>query len=95
MKIREFLSVLDSVKETPTGWTALCPAHDDRNASLSVGGGQDGRVLVRCHAGCSTEAIVSAVGLKVADLLQGGSGNTTAQKPRIVATYGRMDPKPC
>lgn len=49
-------------------WTALCPAHDDREASLSLGLGEDGRVLMRCHAGCETAAIVAAIGLSFGDL---------------------------
>ncbi|MBS0194780.1 MAG: DNA primase [Proteobacteria bacterium] len=47
---------------------ARCPAHKDRNASLSVAEGSDGRVLVKCFAGCDVLAIVHAVGLEVADL---------------------------
>jgi hypothetical protein len=35
---------------------ACCPAHDDRNPSLSVRRAPDGRVLVHCFAGCSLHA---------------------------------------
>lgn len=45
-------------------WTACCPAHEDRDPSLSVGEGADGRVLLTCHAGCDYEAIVAALGLE-------------------------------
>lgn len=41
--------------------TARCPAHDDRNPSLSISEGQDGTPLVYCHAGCSQEAVISAL----------------------------------
>ena len=34
------------------GWMARCPAHEDRNPSLSIHDANDGKVLVRCHAGC-------------------------------------------
>jgi len=49
-------------------WQARCPAHDDRTASLSIARGDDGRVLLKCHAGCATSAIASAVGASMADL---------------------------
>lgn len=42
------------------GWIAHCPAHDDATPSLSVSEG-DGRVLVRCHAGCAQEAVIAAL----------------------------------
>ncbi len=38
-----------------------CPAHDDRNPSLSVSEGRDGTVLVHCHGGCSQEAVIDAL----------------------------------
>ena len=38
-----------------------CPAHDDRNPSLSTADGPDGQVLVHCHAGCSQEAVINAL----------------------------------
>jgi hypothetical protein len=39
-----------------------CPAHDDVKASLSVNEGDDGRVLLCCHAGCSFEEIILGSG---------------------------------
>ncbi|HPU06917.1 MAG TPA: DUF3987 domain-containing protein [Thermogutta sp.] len=56
-------------KRSGTGWSAQCPAHDDRRPSLSVTEGTDGRVLVCCHAGCATESIVAALGLAMKDLM--------------------------
>jgi len=47
---------------------AHCPAHDDKNKSLSVTKGDDERVLVHCHAGCTVNNIVEAMGLTLADL---------------------------
>lgn len=47
---------------------ALCPAHSDKEASLTITQGNDGKTLLKCHAGCSTESVVLAAGLKMADL---------------------------
>jgi len=63
------LSKLPDVKRNGNGWMARCPAHDDGRASLSVAVGDDGRALVHCHAGCTTEAVVAALGLTLADLM--------------------------
>ena len=43
------------------GRTCRCPAHDDHHFSLSVNDGRDGKVLVKCHAGCSQEAVIKAL----------------------------------
>jgi hypothetical protein len=46
---------------------AQCPAHDDRNPSLSITDGE-ARVLVRCHAGCDIDDVLAVLGLRRADL---------------------------
>jgi archaellum biogenesis ATPase FlaH len=51
---------LRKVKKTRNGWSACCPAHDDRNPSLSVNE-DEGKVLMYCHAGCSFVQIVQAL----------------------------------
>ena len=49
-------------------WQARCPAHNDHTPSLSISEGSDGKVLLRCFAGCSVEAITDKLGIKVRDL---------------------------
>src|SRR5262249_35555185 len=44
-------------KRSSSGWAARCPAHDDRNPSLSINI-RDGRVLVYCHTGCPQDAVI-------------------------------------
>jgi hypothetical protein len=38
-----------------------CPAHQDRTPSLSIRDGDDGMVLVHCHAGCDQSAVIDAL----------------------------------
>ena len=52
------------------GWMARCPAHDDREPSLSISRGEDGKVLVRCHAGCEQVTVIAV--LRCRGLWQGG-----------------------
>ena len=69
MTITDLLPLLQKVKAAGSGkWTARCPAHADTNPSLSISLGRDGAILLKCFAGCTTEAIVAALGLKLADL---------------------------
>lgn len=75
--VDRFLERLDRVKRTPSGWQARCPAHDDRAPSLSVAEGDDGRVLVRCHAGCGLEDVLGALGLEARELFE-ASGDVSA-----------------
>jgi putative DNA primase/helicase len=77
-------------RQNGAGWVAPCPAHDDRRASLSIGVGDDGRVLLHCHAGCATEAVLAAAGLTYADLA-GEAQPNGRQCSRIAETYDYTD----
>lgn len=66
--IEQFLQRLKGVRHTGKEWMALCPAHPDRIPSLSVGLGADNRILLHCHRGCDTPAILQAIGVSPADL---------------------------
>ena len=82
-------------KRNGKGWSARCPAHEDRRPSLSVSEGDDGRALVRCHAGCTVDAICNAVGLRVADLMTDDpstvSTSTQPAQTRKKQQYLRQD----
>jgi hypothetical protein len=59
--------------EQRTETNFICPAHDDNKASLSVSEAEDRRALVHCHAGCETEDVLEAIGLRVRDLFPDNS----------------------
>lgn len=67
MTIHELLSRLGKVKKTAGGYAACCPAHDDKNPSLSVAE-KEGKILIKCFAGCATETVLAALGLEFGDL---------------------------
>jgi hypothetical protein len=48
-------------RKAGSGWTARCPAHDDRTPSLSIRDAEYNKVLVRCHAGCGQERVITAL----------------------------------
>ena len=60
---------LDKSKRTGDTLRARCPAHDDKNPSLSVTIGKHGdRLVLICRTGCPTDAVLDALGLKMRDL---------------------------
>lgn len=69
MSLENLLSRLDKVKRTGQGrYVARCPAHADKNPTLSIRELTDGRVLVHCFAGCSATEIVAAAGIDMSEL---------------------------
>ncbi len=56
----EYLALTGS-GHSGTNWQ--CPAHPDGSPSLSVNEGDDGKVLLFCHAGCRVDEILQAIGL--------------------------------
>lgn len=88
MTVEAILAQLQGVRRNGSCWIALCPAHSDRNPSLSVRG-ENGRVLLHCFAGCSIEAICQILRVKISDLFS----DTTAPRklePQIVRDAQRQ-----
>lgn len=79
--LQRILDQLQNVKRSGKGWVACCPAHEDRTPSLSINECSDGTVLVKCHAGCDTTSILTALSMKVVDLFAAKSG-----RPRTITT---------
>lgn len=88
MRLQEFLERLQSVRHNATGWMARCPAHADNNPSLSVTE-KGGKILLKCFAGCSLNAIMAALHMDAKELFQDASQRK--QKLKIVATYDYTD----
>ncbi|MEV6908069.1 phage/plasmid primase, P4 family [Amycolatopsis sp. NPDC051071] len=65
-----------AVLEDRGGVLVACPAHKDGRPSLFVSLKPDGRALIHCRAGCATDAVLTAAGLRVGDLF-GVSGEPT------------------
>lgn len=74
-------------------WQAQCPAHEDRQASLSIGidekDPETTKLLVHCHAGCDPRSILERVGLTFADLTIHRNGHQG--KKELDRTYDYVD----
>jgi 5S rRNA maturation endonuclease (ribonuclease M5) len=87
-RVHDALRNHGSRRSGPSGWT--CPAHDDRQASLSVTATPDGKVVLNCHADCHSDAVVKALGLTWADLFPQPEVGARPQRT-VVATYPYVD----
>ena len=104
MRLNDVLQRLKGVKGNGGQYTALCPAHEDKTPSIAISE-KEGKILLHCHAGCTKESIVAAIGLEMKDLFveerftpsnaphntrPNGTNNTKPQK-EIAAIYDYKD----
>jgi hypothetical protein len=85
--LEKVLEGLEGVRQSNGSWKAMCPAHDDREPSLSISEGDDGRALVNCFAGCETDEILARLGLRMADLFVSSNG----QRKKFGSTPPKTD----
>ena len=71
MTAKDFATLVNAQSTGPGKWMARCPAHPDRSPSLSIREGREERCLIKCFAGCSTDAILAALKLTRRDLFSG------------------------
>lgn len=87
MSLDEFIDLLENVKHSGGRYMARCPAHEDAKQSLQVQAGEKG-ILVNCFAGCTTQSVVEALGLGIADLFYGSaSGARSLGEPEAIYPY--------
>lgn len=79
-KLENVLSHLKRVRRKHDGWTAACPAHEDRNPSLTVGLGRKW-IWLNCFAGCEWHAIIDAAGLEPKDLVLEDDAPSLPRRP--------------
>lgn len=89
MELEELLRRLEGVKRSGGGYSARCPAHEDKNASLSIKQGDNGGVVLHCHAGCTPEQVVGALGLSMKDLFPDGDKPRQEYRPRPASREDR------
>ena len=86
-------AIADRLQAKPSGadsWMAKCPAHEDGNASLSIKHTGE-KTLLHCFAGCTTDAVCGALGIKVGDLFSKPAPATAPAPKRLVASYDYTD----
>ena len=96
-EVDKFLSKLEGVHKNGNNWSARCPCrNDDQNPSLSIGQGNDGRVLVTCHrgTGCDVNQICDSMGLTVGDLMPPRDDDEPRMKQRAVSVKRNDPPAP-
>lgn len=107
MTFEEFTRHFEVKKRGNNSVQAICPEHDDHQASLTITREKD-RILMYCHAGCSNEDILNRVGLKKSDMFYDDRKNSNKtfsstardswqryvenrEKKRVIAAYHYYD----
>ncbi|KOG22016.1 phage/plasmid primase, P4 family [Streptomyces viridochromogenes] len=89
MDVSAILDRFQEVSDQPDGgYLALCPSHGDSRPSLRIWFGEDGRVRMTCRAGCETNDVITAAGLRWRDMFNatGAARVVKAAKPVLVGT---------
>lgn len=68
MTYEEITRLFDVRHRNGNSCQCICPSHKDKTASLTITKGDNGKVLLHCHANCSTEDVLQKVGLSMHDL---------------------------
>ena len=82
-----FCSKLEQVKHNNNSIVALCPSHNDKSPSLTASCNSE-KILVKCQAGCTFDAVVSALGM---EKFQFFSSKNESKPKKIVAKYRYED----
>jgi putative DNA primase/helicase len=85
MNAREIAEALGDSSREGHNWRCRCPIHN--GVSLTLADGQDGKLLVTCFAGCSSDDVLAALGQR--NLLR--ERRRGAAQNDIVAAYGYYD----
>lgn len=87
MHLLEIVNKFKDAKQIGSNsYQVKCSSHKDDKASLTITE-EDGKILMYCHAGCSTLDILNSVGLKESDLFN----NQVQEKPKVIKEYFYQD----
>ena len=92
LSLQDLLARLKGATEGSGGqYMAVCPAHDDKKASLAVRQGDKG-IVMKCLAGCETEAVAQALGITMADLFEQDGRGTAARSGKAQSKASAVQP---
>jgi putative DNA primase/helicase len=83
-------AILDRFKDVHDqpdgGYLALCSSHRDSRPSLRIWFGEDGTVRMTCRAGCTTDAVIKAAGLRWPDMFKatGTASVVSSKRPDMI-----------
>jgi len=67
LKPADIANKLKGARQWGDNWSARCPCHDDKLASLRISKGRKA-TLIYCHAGCATPNILAELGHTMSEL---------------------------
>ena len=70
MTLDTVLAALPEPRLVSGQYVCRCPVHADERPSLGIRELADGKVLLRCYAGCRTTDVLDALGLRWKDLFR-------------------------
>jgi len=88
MKIEDFLDLLENVHKSGGEYRARCPVHEQRldGHDLAIKEGDEG-ILLTCHSGCVTPAIVKELGIDMHNLFYDDRDDYMNQQPEAIYEY--------
>jgi len=88
-----FCSKLEKVKQTSNGIEALCPAHDDKKASLTASRNGE-KILFKCQAGCVNNDILQIIDMEWNQFFVHSDNSKTPKKKEVCRyRYKKKDGK--
>lgn len=78
LDLHALLAIIESItgyrpRQSCKNFSARCPAHDDRNPSLSIAE-KNGAILMHCFAGCTIDEICQSLNIKTKQLFSNTKG---------------------
>ena len=92
LTVDDIVAKLPGARKSGRGYSAKCPAHEDKNASLSVWQDEHGNTGLHCFAGCHRRDICAALGIKE-EMLYADYDERRQKKPasKVMARYDYID----
>lgn len=88
LNLQHALLILKNTRPSGNGYTSLCPSHADKKNSLAITESSNGKLLLKCHAGCSFEQIIAALNLSAnGDEHKANNGIESLKKIQAIYNY--------